>query len=373
MRLIAAAALCIGLLAIGADDAEAYPQFQFSTYNERCNLCHFSPVGGGLINEYGRDEAGDTISRGGSGKFLHGLWDPPESFQIGGDYRGAGMIRETTGDIELLGFPMQADLYTRAAVSNVSFNLIVGMRGSARGETDLAERFISREHFLMYQDKLDSPYVRVGRFFAPWGLRNPDHTTYVRRFTGFHALEETYNISGGLFKDDWEAHFTAFMAPPIFGVGPKHNGGVAYYEKRIKDDTAMVGGQARVGIGPDDSTYMVGGVTKWYFEDQKLMLQGELDLGLQTIDADGGHSRGQLAAYLGATYFFKDGIMFGTALEKWVPDLAVADTTREAFQINMQYFPRAHWEIMLMSKLEFQGLFELDPSQTHMFMLHYYL
>ena len=372
MRLIAAAVVCLGVMVFADDDAHAYPQFQFSTLNERCNLCHFSPVGGGLINEYGRDEASDTISRGGSGQFLHGLWTPPESFQIGGDYRGAGMLRETDGSAELLGFPMQADLYTRAAVKDVSLNLIVGMRGTARGETSYAERFISREHFLMYQNKLDGPYVRIGRFFAPWGLRNQDHTTYVRRFTGFHMLQETYNISGGLFKDTWEAHLTAFMAPPIFGVGPKQNGGVAYYEKRIKDDTAMVGGQARVAIGGDDSSYMVGGVTKWWLESKKLMLMGELDLGLQTFSAEPGPARGQLAGYLGATYMWKTGVMFGAALERWDPDLTLSGTGRNAVQINAQYFPRAHWEVMLMHKLEMQGS-SFNPTQTHMLMLHYYL
>ena len=66
--------LIVAALLLSAGRAEAYPQFQFSTLNSRCQNCHFSPVGGGLINEYGRSEAGDTISRGGDGSFLHGLW-----------------------------------------------------------------------------------------------------------------------------------------------------------------------------------------------------------------------------------------------------------------------------------------------------------
>ena len=44
-------------LAAGATSAHAYPQFQFSTGAETCKDCHYSPGGGGLINDYGRDEA----------------------------------------------------------------------------------------------------------------------------------------------------------------------------------------------------------------------------------------------------------------------------------------------------------------------------
>ena len=50
--------------------ADAYPQFQLSLGPDRCTACHFSPAGGGLLNDYGRDEAGSTISRGGDGRFL---------------------------------------------------------------------------------------------------------------------------------------------------------------------------------------------------------------------------------------------------------------------------------------------------------------
>ena len=51
----------IGLL-VWSGRADAYPQFQLSTGNDTCKQCHFAPGVGGLINEYGRDEAGSTIS-----------------------------------------------------------------------------------------------------------------------------------------------------------------------------------------------------------------------------------------------------------------------------------------------------------------------
>ena len=49
--------LTVAILVAGADGtADAYPEFQLSTGNGRCSLCHISPTGGGLINDYGRSE-----------------------------------------------------------------------------------------------------------------------------------------------------------------------------------------------------------------------------------------------------------------------------------------------------------------------------
>ncbi|MDB4979467.1 MAG: hypothetical protein JWM82_219, partial [Myxococcales bacterium] len=69
----------------GARDAQAYPQFQFSSGTNRCSQCHQSPGGGGLLTSWGRDESGDTISLGGDGAFLHGLVALPSWLALGGD------------------------------------------------------------------------------------------------------------------------------------------------------------------------------------------------------------------------------------------------------------------------------------------------
>src|SRR5947208_7418703 len=71
--------------------AAAYPQFQFSTGTTRCGQCHYSPSGGGLITQWGRDESADTISLGGNGGFLHGAWTPPSWLALGLDFRYAGI------------------------------------------------------------------------------------------------------------------------------------------------------------------------------------------------------------------------------------------------------------------------------------------
>ena len=104
--------------------ADAYPQFQFSTGAATCGTCHYNPAGGGLLNDYGRDEAGDTISGSGDGRFLHGAWTPPSWLQLGGDFRGALLAQQLDGQASkqnmLLVLPMQADLYARIAIGHFS-------------------------------------------------------------------------------------------------------------------------------------------------------------------------------------------------------------------------------------------------------------
>src|ERR1051325_7838182 len=74
-------------LLLASREASALPQFQLSSGTTRCGQCHYAPAGTGLISAWGRDEAGDTISRGGDGSFLHGLWAPPSWLALGGDLR----------------------------------------------------------------------------------------------------------------------------------------------------------------------------------------------------------------------------------------------------------------------------------------------
>ncbi len=87
-----------------AGTAHAYPQFQLSQGAERCSACHLSPAGGGLLNAYGRNEAGETLSRGGDGRFLYGAWEPPAWLQLGADVRGAAGLKYQAGDREVLAF-----------------------------------------------------------------------------------------------------------------------------------------------------------------------------------------------------------------------------------------------------------------------------
>src|SRR4051812_43224672 len=78
--------------------AQAYPQWQFSSGTSRCNQCHFSPAGGGLVTGYARDAVGEDLSSiKGNGAFLHGAVELPSWLAIGFDGRGAVLSHDAGG------------------------------------------------------------------------------------------------------------------------------------------------------------------------------------------------------------------------------------------------------------------------------------
>ncbi|HVV84126.1 MAG TPA: hypothetical protein VHE35_13720 [Kofleriaceae bacterium] len=376
MRLtrLALAAVALAVLLGGVRRAAAYPQFQLSTGNDRCSACHDAPSGGGLLNDFGRSEAGDTISRGGDGAFLHGLWEPPRWLQLGGDLRGATGLSYTEPRRDTFLFPMQVDLYVRAGTDTLSLHVTGGLRGVARDPAPpFTDRLVSREHYVMWRPALGT-YVRAGRFFPVFGLRSQDHTAYVRRYLGFDLLEEPYGLAAGRAGAHWEAHASIFVPSPIRSqsAGVRASGGVLYVERRLLDDRVALAGQARLALGPDDSRFLVGGVGKRWFEGAGVMLMGEVDLQRQDFDASRAPTRYQLACYLGATKDVVHGVQAGVALQRWQPDLTLR-SSRDAFEVDLQYFPRAHLELHLLARASGAGNDLDDPTLLTLLQLHYYL
>ena len=367
--------IAIALLLASAHVAGAYPIFQFASGSDRCDACHFAPDGGGLINEFGRTEAGDTISWRGDGRFLHGAWSPPSAFQLGGDFRlaGAGVAR-STDDPTVLAFPMQADLYARVAAGPISLNLTGGLNGAARSRPDgagLATYLVSREHYVMYQRAPGELYVRAGRFFPVLGLRSADHTALARRELDFYNLEEPYGLGIGTSRGRWDVHVGAFVPNPFpaTGAGPQPYGGTVYLE-RYGNDQAFAG-QARYARTDDDVQILVGGVAKKWIQKRKLLLLGELDLQRQNI-AGADLARLQLLGYAGVTRVTLPGPAIGAAVQRWDPDLMLLGSSRNTGEINVQLFPMAHFELHLLARIGLFGGRVGSPDSLALLQVHYY-
>jgi hypothetical protein len=375
-RILALAAVALAGVTLAPRAAHAYPQFQLTTGAQRCNQCHIAPAGGTLLNNYGRDEAGDTISRGGDGAFLHGAWTPPEWLALGVDLRGAAIVLDTEKGTETPGFhvfPMQADLYLSFHFGDFYLSGVGGPRGTAHGnqqDEGLADRLYSREHYLMWRPKEQGAYVRVGRFQIPYGLRLAEHPTYIRRWGGQNIDEEPYALSGGVVKNEQEFHLSVFTKNPsrCYGQSCATIGGAAYYEKRLSEH-AILGGQARAAFLDETDYgykhYDAGIVGKYWLESAKLLFQMQADFGLKDISA-ADYQNKEILGYLGATYTPTQGLSLTLAGETWVEDLATPDIARNAGSLEVQYFPWAHFEVL------FWGRMSTDAT-TLMAQLHYYL
>lgn len=371
LRSLALMAIALATLLI-PNRAEAYPQFQFSmNETETCASCHFSPAGSGLINPYGRYMAEEFVSPGGDGDLLHGLWEPPR-IQLGGDIRIAAISNDSGGDERRNAvFPMQADLYARAELGAFSAYFATGACCGARDEGERQNKpslYFAREYSLMWRPEQDGVYVRAGRFFAPFGLRLHDHSSFVRRDNGLYLAEETLTVSGGVVKNDWEIHVSAFG--PDFQIDAREEsfGGALLFEKRLERNGAW-GAQAKLNIDERSSRATTGAIAKYWIPGAKLLFLAELDGIGESFDQ--GDSRLQMLGYLGASYFPVRGVMLGTALEFHDSDIAISDTERESVNFSVQVFPRAHFELHLQGRAQFAS--GGNHVFTGLFMAHYYL
>ena len=376
-------ALGVGvLLCLAAPrSAAAYPQWQFSSGTIRCNQCHVAPGGGGMITSYGRDAVAEDISTfGGDGAFLHGAMELPTWFALGGDLRLAYVAQEVQdpGGTTQAVFPMQADLAGRVTVGDFTAVGTVGLRGRVRTSDEIvldqnyqpitASQVISREHYLMWRPSGVGPYARVGRFYAPFGLRFVEHVLYVRRDLGFGMLEETYNVSGGYVGDELELHATLFAPDFVRHIGSTEKGAALYVERRLLGDTAALAAQVRYARGETSGRTILGGVGKLYLESLRTLLLAEGNLVFRDMSAGGGE---QFVGAAGAAIFPVRGLTLTLLGERNQVDVSVRDSAWNAATALASWYPFPHFEAQLMGRLQFPT--GTDAARTLLLQVHYFL
>jgi hypothetical protein len=84
----------------------------------------------------------------------------------------------------------------------------------------------SREHWLGYwfEDGLD---LRIGRMVLPFGIRQPDHTQYVREDFGFDNWDQDYSLELDWRTHGWGIFASAFVGDLTGQPGPRQDRGFA--------------------------------------------------------------------------------------------------------------------------------------------------
>jgi hypothetical protein len=193
--------VAFAVLSLATSRADAYPWMIRHEYTG-CAICHGDPTGGGVLTPYGRaqgdlllrtrystpkpgEEAGEPSSTAG---FLWGAFEPPEWLLLGGSVRGAAIVTKAAGSpADVRYILMQADL---RAMIRPSFFRAGGAIGFAHEgalpaaiTSNAANNIVSREHWAGVAFKDDQFLIRAGRMNLPFGIRNIDHTLWVRKET----------------------------------------------------------------------------------------------------------------------------------------------------------------------------------------------
>lgn len=193
--------IAFAILSLATSRADAYPWMIRHEYTG-CAICHGDPTGGGVLTPYGRaqgdlllrthystpkpgEEAGDPSPTAG---FLWGAFEPPEWLLAGGSFRGATLVNKTSGSAAEARFIlMQADLRAMIRPSIFRAGGAIGFAHegglSAAITKGTANNIVSREHWVGVGLKDDQFLIRAGRMNLPFGIRNIDHTLWVRKET----------------------------------------------------------------------------------------------------------------------------------------------------------------------------------------------
>ncbi|MEO7330272.1 MAG: hypothetical protein ABI193_16975 [Minicystis sp.] len=206
-RLLAASVL-FGLLAFLActfapREAHAYPWMIRHEY-AGCSVCHGDPTGGGVLTAYGRAQ-GDLLMSTHYSKteaeepskmsgFLFGAWEPPEWLLAGGDFRMMLLVNKVSASgsatpppVDIRPIQMQSDLrlLLRPSIfrAGASIGYVHDGALAAKITTRDKDNLVSREHWVGVALKDEAFLLRAGRMNLPFGIRNIDHTLWVRKTT----------------------------------------------------------------------------------------------------------------------------------------------------------------------------------------------
>lgn len=196
--------LLVGLL---APSAFAFPWMVKHHYGA-CGSCHVDPSGGGQTTAYGRAQAdvlvrwkaqrpppGEEAEVPRSANFLWFL-ELPEALNLSGNVRvgeGLAVALQPGAQVASLGAPvgvpllMATDLYATVAVDRFVFHGTggFGVHSPAavvapRCTSPCGPSFVAREFWAGLKLADEAVTVRLGRLNLPFGLRNAEHTSWVR-------------------------------------------------------------------------------------------------------------------------------------------------------------------------------------------------
>jgi hypothetical protein len=369
---LAIAILGVAMLVVLGGTAHAYPQFQMSR-DQTCTGCHFSPAGGGLLNENGLATAESISQFGTAPEFFYGKAPTPSWLVLGGDLRFASGYVQAPEKL-LASFPMQIEAYGRAAFgSGLSLYVDVGSRASEFGK-EASTHVWSREHYLTWQQKpgeTDGLYVRAGRFMPVFGLRLVEHPTYTRKWGGTPLYAETYGLAVEFIDRQFEVHATGFIEDPLIDTPEHSNGGAAIAEFRV-NETFSVGAEGMYTQSTDDKKIRGGLLAKLYLPGPETLLSFEGQFMNQFIEPRGAPA--QIVAYLQASKWFNPAFMLDLGLGYFNENVRITELDREALDLNFHWFATSHVEAIFTGRFETLAFGSGGPNAGYaLAQLHYRL
>jgi len=334
----------LAAMALFSTAAGAYPSMIRQGYTQ-CAACHTDPSGGTLLTKYGRAQSELLLSsRWGSGQedepsraadFLFGLLRTPDFLNLGGWLRygylwntvGGKLVDDrllqmrADGAAELRVGPLRAEgQLGYASASSAPFTELAWVTRNAGGAN-----LVSREHWVGLAFADDTGLLRGGRIYVPFGLRNLEHTSFVRTATRTDIdVDQQDGISVAIAKESWRMEVMAVLGN--YSVRPdafRERGFSGYLEvapfRTLALGVSALVTRADAALGSSGPTLRQAyGVTARASPWTPLVLLAEVDALITTTLGSGGASAGH-ADWLQADIEVVRGVHLLTAIEGMKP------------------------------------------------------
>ena len=236
-----------------------------------CGVCHADPSGGGLLTSYGRAQSEilmqmpygrSPVEEPKHAGFLFGLADLPDWLLTSLSFRGAefGLWSQnpdgsTVTDLRFIMMLLDA----RAMIKLGAFraggslgwgNTIVTTPAAVVTTNDGTQQLLSRDYWVGLALADEKVLLRLGRINVPYGLRNVEHTSWVRGLTqtDINVSQQTglaASFDNGTIRTEWLLMLGNLRATD---TGYREQGFSGFVEMRVAQ-RASVGVSALVGRG----------------------------------------------------------------------------------------------------------------------------
>ncbi len=362
-------ACLVALIAWGSPRrAQAYPTMIRHDY-AGCTPCHADPSGAGLLTAYGRAQSEVLLStRYGSHtedeeaskltQFAFGV-PTPDWLLLGGWFRNAYIWNFRKGDLvdnRLL--QMRADLgaQVKYGIFRASGTLGVNSQDSraysykawVTGNQD-GVNLVSREHWAGVDLVDDKVLLRAGRINLPFGLRNQEHTAWVRdeTRTDYNQGQE-HGVAASWAGEHWRGEAMAILGNyQIHPDAYRERGYAGYAEFSLTPRLAggfssMVTYAKRDYQNTLESWRQAHGLFARYAPVKPLVLLAEGDFLLESAKSLGTHDGA--AGFLQADYEIVQGVHIlgtGEILHRAIPGAG----TSYGGWASAQWFPFSHFDV----------------------------
>ena len=290
-------------------EARAYPWMIRHGY-ANCAACHVDPSGGGLLTQYGRAQSELLLSTQYRKRaedqevspytaFALGAVTLPDWLDLGLSFRGA-YLNTRAGEVsDSRWLQMVTDLRGALSVGPVRAGGSVGFlhqRGLPAALTTREDNnVVSREHWVGLSDADETLLFRVGRVNLPFGLRNVEHTTWVRDQTRTDINEDQQHGAALAYNSEKvRAELMAIAGNLQLSPSEYRERGYSGYVELALDKKAAVGvsslmTRARYDVTTQQPFFVrqAHGLFGRWSPLQRLVLMGEVDLLVQRPQGEG--------------------------------------------------------------------------------------